>query len=45
MGDDSVLEMNQSVIDLFPEEAWQRGLCKQLQTAGRHVVVPVLGAS
>ena len=33
VGDDSVLEMNQSVIDLFPEEAWQRGLCKQLQTA------------
>ena len=33
VGDDSVLEMNQSVMDLFPEEAWQRGLCKQLQTA------------
>ena len=33
VGDDSVLEIDQSVLDLFPEDAWQRGACSQLQTA------------
>ena len=33
VGDDSVLEVDQAVIDLFPVDAWQRGSCSQLQTA------------
>jgi len=33
LGSDSVLEIDASVLSLFPEDAWQRGVCKQLQTA------------
>jgi len=32
IGDESALEIDQAIVDLFPEGAWQRGLCKQLQT-------------
>ena len=33
LGGDSVLEIDASILSLFPDDAWQRGVCKQLQTA------------
>ncbi len=33
LGDDPILQSDESIQDLFSENAWQRGTCKQLQTA------------